>query len=174
MEIIIIVILLIILLVIWMISTQRKLTVMDENINNAMNQIGVQISSRFDVLMALLDFAKGYSTHEILILMETVKSRRCILTAKSTPNDVLGQERIIAEALDWVAVVAEQFPEFKENENYRKCVNAVDSYENMLRTSCLIYNDSVTKFNRAIRIIPTSLIAGVLGFRKRDYLDISI
>lgn len=42
----------VILLVLWAISTQRKLAVMDENINNAMAQIGVQLSSRFDVLTA--------------------------------------------------------------------------------------------------------------------------
>lgn len=42
----------VILLVLWAISTQRKLAVMDENINNAMAQIGVQLSSRFDALAA--------------------------------------------------------------------------------------------------------------------------
>lgn len=42
----------VILLVLWAISTQRKLAVMDENINNAMAQIGVQLSSRFDALTA--------------------------------------------------------------------------------------------------------------------------
>ena len=31
---------------------------MDENVSNAMSQIGVQLSSRFDALTALLDLAK--------------------------------------------------------------------------------------------------------------------
>ena len=47
----------------------------------------------------------------------------------------------------------------------------VDSYEKMVRTSRLIYNDSVTKLNREIRMFPVSLIAGMLGFRQRDYLE---
>ena len=34
------------ILVLWFISVQRKLVVMDENINNSMSQIGVQLSSR--------------------------------------------------------------------------------------------------------------------------------
>lgn len=49
---IIILAILVVLLVLWAISTQRRLTVMDENINNAMAQIGVQLSSRFDALTA--------------------------------------------------------------------------------------------------------------------------
>mgnify|MGYP000171637313 CR=1 FL=1 len=32
------------------------------------------------------------------------------------------------------------------------------------------YN-SVTKLNREIRMFPVSLIAGMLGFRQRDYLE---
>ena len=35
----------------------------------------------------------------------------------------------------------------------------------------MIYNDSVTKLNRELRMFPTSLFAGILGFRPRDYLE---
>ena len=166
----IIVVLLIVLLAIWMMSTQRKLVYMDENINNAMNQIGVQLSSRFDALTVLVDLAKGYAAHESQTLIETIKSGRSMITAKSTPNDVMAQERIISETLGRIAMVTEKYPELKADKNYTKCMDAVDSYEKMVRTSCLIYNDSVTKFNRAVRVIPTSFIAGILGFKQRDYL----
>ena len=167
----IIVVLLIVLLAIWMMSTQRKLVYMDENINNAMNQIGVQLSSRFDALTVLVDLAKGYAAHESQTLIETIKSGRSMITAKSTPNDVMAQERIISETLGRIAMVTEKYPELKADKNYTKCMDAVDSYEKMVRTSCLIYNDSVTKFNRAVRMIPTSFIAGILGFKQRDYLE---
>lgn len=50
-------------------------------------------------------------------------------------------------------------------------MNAVDSYEKMVRTSRLIYNDSVTKLNRQLRMFPTSLVGGIFGFRQRDYLE---
>lgn len=155
----------------WIISTQRKLVVLDENVSNAMSQIGVQLSSRFDALTALLDLTKGYAQHESETLIETIKSRRSVITAKSTPDDVLRQEGIISEALGRVAMVAEQYPELKANQNYMKTMDAVQTYENMVRTSRLIYNDSVTKLNREIRMFPVSIIAGMLGFQQRDYLE---
>lgn len=43
--------------------------------------------------------------------------------------------------------------------------------ENMVRTSRLIYNNSVTKLNRDIRMFPVFLIAGILGFSQREYLE---
>lgn len=156
---------------IWFMSTQRRLVVLDENINNAMSQIGVQLSSRFDALTALLDLTKGYAKHESETLIETIKSRRSVITAKSTPDDVLRQEGVISEALGRIAMVSEQYPELKADKNYLKTMDAVQTFENMVRASRLIYNDSVTKLNREIRMFPVSMIAGMMGFKQRDYLE---
>ncbi|HKM21475.1 MAG TPA: LemA family protein [Lachnospiraceae bacterium] len=158
-------------ILLWVMSTQRKLVVLDENISNAMSQIGVQLSSRFDALSALLDLTKVYAKHESETLIETIKSRRSVITAKSTPDDVLRQEGVISEALGRIAMVTEQYPELKANQTYIKTMDAVQTFENMVRTSRLIYNDSVTKLNREVRMFPVSMIAGMLGFRQRDYLE---
>ena len=50
-------------------------------------------------------------------------------------------------------------------------MEAANCYSRMVYTSSLIYNDSVTKLNRELRLFPTSLVAGLLGFRMRDYLE---
>jgi LemA protein len=157
--------------IIWVVSSQRRLVVLDENVSNAMCQIGVQLSCRFDALTALLDLTKGYAENESEKLIEAIKSRRSMITAKSTPDDVLRQDGIISETLDRLAMVTEQYPELKAEKSYIQTMNAVDTYENMMRTSRLIYNNSVTKLNREIRMFPISLIAGILGFQKRDYLE---
>lgn len=159
----------IIVLILWFIGTQRKLVMMDENINNAMSQIGVQLSSRWDALTSLLDLTKGYAEHEYKTLEDTVKARRAI-NMNSTPADVAGQENVITEALGRIMAVAESYPDLKANQNYGKTMDAVSQYENMVRTSRLIYNDCITKLNRTIRLFPTMLIAGILGFRQREYL----
>ena len=161
----------IVIIVLWVISTQRKLVVLDENISNAMSQIGVQLSSRFDALTALLDLTKGYAKHDSETLIETIKSRRIMITAKSTPDDVLRQEGVISETLGRIAMATEQYPELKANQKYIKTMDAVETFGNMVRTSRLIYNDSVSKLKREIRMFPVSMIAGMLGFRQREYLE---
>ena len=160
------------LLIVWMFSVQRKLVRMEENVNNTMSQIGVQLASRFDALTALLDLTNGYAAHESQMLIEMVRSYRSVITAASTLGDVLKQENLITEILGRVSVVTERYPDLKANENYAKWMNAVDSYENMVRTSRLIYNDSVTKLNREIRAFPISILAMILGFRRREYMEV--
>lgn len=157
--------------VIWTVSVRHRLTVMDENAGNAMNQLGVQLSSRFDALTALLDLTRGYADHESRTMIETIRSRRSAINAASTPDEVVKQEGMISDALGRVCAVAERHPALKADGNYARCMNAVDSYEKMVRTSRLIYNDSVTKLNRELQMFPASLLAGALGFRPRAYLE---
>lgn len=155
----------------WLVSTQRSLATLDENINNAMSQIGVLLSSRFDALTALLDLTKGYAEHEYKTISDTIKSRRTVITADSTAAEAKAQENLITEALGRINAVAEAYPELKANENYKETMNAVNQYEQSVRQGRLVYNDSVTKLNRKIRMFPTSLVAGMFGFSKRDYLE---
>jgi LemA protein len=159
-----------VILVLWFISTQRALAMLDENINNAMSQIGVQLSSRWDALSALLDLTKGYAEHEYKALSETIKARRPV-TADSSAKDAAEQENLLIGAMSRIMAVAEQYPTLKADASYQKTMDSVNQYEGMVRQSRLIYNDSVTKLNRRIRMFPTSLVAGMLGFAKRDYLE---
>ncbi len=158
------------IIILWFISVQRKLVSMDENINNALSQIGVQLSSRWDALTALLDLTKGYAEHEYKTISDTIKMRSSI-TSKSTAAEVNAQENILTEAMGKIMAIAESYPELKANENYIKTMDSVNSYEEMVRKSRLIYNDSVTKLNREIRMFPTSIAAGLLRISSRDYLE---
>ncbi len=160
----------VVLVVLWGVGAQRKLVALDENINNAMSQIGVQLSSRWDALSALLDLTKGYAEHEYTTLMDTLKQRRPI-TAASTAAEAGEQDGLLNSALGRLMAVAENYPELKANENYITTMDSVNQYENMVRQSRMIYNDSVTKLNRAVRQFPTSVIAGMMGFTQRAYLE---
>ena len=160
----------IVLVAIWAISVQRKLVVLDENICHAMNQIGVQLSSRFDALISLLFLTKDYARHESETLIETITSRRAVITGKSTPDDLLLQEKIILEALCRITMMTKEYKELNNNQTYIKAMDAIQVFDNMIRTSKLIYNDSVSKLNNEVRIFPTSIIAIILDFRKREYL----
>lgn len=161
----------ILLLALWAASCRRRLAVLDENVNSAMTQVGIQISSCFAALDPLLYLLKEYDPREFQILFETVRSRRSAITASSEVGDVLEQEDVIDQILDRVTAAADRYPALKAREHYAKYMSAVDGCEKMIRTSRLIYNDSVNKLNRELRMFPASLMAGIFGFHGRDYLE---
>lgn len=157
------------LLVLWVISVQRKLVSRDESVKNALSQIGVQQSSRWDALSALADMVRSYNEHEYNSLKDIISMRRNV-TMDSSAADVDAQEAGIASALRQINVVAEQYPDLKAEAMFGKTMDSVNVYENQVRMSRMVYNDSVTVYNRIIRQFPDSIVASLLHFSAKDYL----
>ena len=167
---IIIILAIVALLVLWVIGVQRKLVEKDELCKNALSQIGVQQTSRWDALTALVELVKSYNEHEYNTLRDVIAQRKNI-TGESTVAEAQAQEQVLTGLVRNINLVAEQYPELKANENYAKAMDSVNLYENQVRLSRMTFNDTVTKFNKEIRQFPTSIVAGMLGFKTRDYLD---
>ena len=160
------------ILVLWVISVQRKLVKQEEICKNGLSQIGVQQSSRWDALKALAELTKGYSDHEYKTITDTIAQRRPI-TGGSSSTDANAQENLFNQALSALNVVVERYPELKANETFIKTMDSVNTYTNQVRMSQMVYNDSVTNYNRLIRQFPDSIVASLFHFTQRDYLQVS-
>ena len=167
---VIIIIAIIVILVLWVISVQRKLVKQEEICKNSLSQIGVQLASRWDALKALAELTKGYSEHEYKTITDTIAQRRPI-TAASSSADANAQENLFSQAMQHLNVVIERYPELKANESFNKTMDSVNTYQNQVRMSQMVYNDSVTKFNQLIRQFPDSIVASLFHFTPREYLE---
>ena len=154
----------------WVISVQRKLVKQEEICKNSLSQIGVQLASRWDALKALAELTKGYSEHEYKTITDTISQRRPI-TAASSSADANAQEALFNDALSRLNLVVERYPELKANETYMKTMDSVNTYQNQVRKSQMVYNDSVTRFNQLIRQFPDSIVASLFHFTPREYLE---
>ena len=67
----------------------------------------------------------------------------------------------------------ERYPELKANETFIKTMDSVNTYQNQVRMSQMVYNDSVTKFNQLIRQFPDSIVASLFHFVPREYLNVN-
>lgn len=166
---IIIVIAVILLIVLWSVGVQRRLVSSDELCRNSMSQIGVQQQSRWDAISSLVKLTKSYNEHEYNTLVDVIRQRKDI-TRTSTAEDANRQEEFLAAAAAQIRLVAEQYPELKASETYGKTMDSLNTYENQVRMSRMVFNDTVTKYNRIVRQFPDSIVAGMLRFSVRDYL----
>ena len=149
---------------------QRKLVSKDEAVQNALSQISVQQSSRWDALSAMVELVKSYNEHEYNTLKEVIAMRKNI-TRSSSAAEVDAQEAGISAALKQINIVAEQYPQLKADAMFGKAMDSVNTYENQVRMSRMVYNDAVTIYNRIIRQIPDSIVASILHFETKDYLQ---
>ena len=157
-------------LVVWIIGVQNRLVKSDELCNNALKQINVQQISRFDALKALIKLTREYASYEADTLEKIVKERKIVSSPNPTAADINANEEALAAIGSKLIAVAEAYPDLKASANYQQTMKDIKDYEENVRLSRMTFNDTVTRFNQQVRVFPTSLAAGILGFAKRDYL----
>lgn len=170
MEIVMIIVLLIILVGIWVIMTRKKLACLEENVCHAMNQIGVQLDSRARTLEMLRKTTEKLAQGELPVSRQYENGNWEKIGADATPKQVMEQEKAMESITAQLGTVLEEHPEWKMQADCVTYLDALAGYEKMMCTSRLIYNDSVTRYNKAVRRFPANLIAWMLGFSRREYI----
>lgn len=168
--IIILIVLLLIIMLALGISTQRKLVHSDELCSNALSQIGVQQTSRWDALTSIAKLTKDYSAHKYETLMAVISKRQNI-TGKSALAEIDTQETLLNQVAGKLIAIGAAYPDLKANTVYITSMNNINNYENKVRISRMTYNDTITKYNRLVRQFPSSVFANMMGFSVRDYLE---
>ncbi len=157
-------------LVLWGIGVQNKLVQSDERCNNALKQINVQQVSRYDALKAIVNLTREYATYESETLEKVIAQRKITSSANPTVDDINANEAALQAMSAKLIAIAEQYPDLKANQNYQQAMQDIKQYEENVRLARMTFNDTVTKYNNQVRMFPGSVVAGILGFAKREYL----
>lgn len=165
----IIIIAIVVILVLWVISVQNKLVKQDEFCNNAIKQISVQQTSRYDALETAVNIAREENAIEGENYQKIIGMRRPS-SANPTVEEINATETALGGFAARLMAVAEQYPQLKGTEAYQDAMHKYFEYEENVRMSRMTFNDTVTQFNRIVRAFPGSVVASMLGFSRREYL----
>lgn len=165
--ILVVIIALVVIVLLYIYNTQRKLVSIDELCKNALSQIEVQLNSRWDALLALAKTAAQYAKHESETLINVINARRGANV--TTAEEAQQQQGELSQVVGRLLAIGEAYPDLKANDLYVKAMDSVNSYEENVRLSRQVYNDTATKMNRMVRMWPSSFVASMLNFREKDY-----
>lgn len=168
--ILIVIIALVVMVAMYIFKTQRELVNLDEMCKNALSQIAVQLNSRWDAVMNLAKMAAQYSKHESETLIKVIRERR--ISDITTPEQVNQQQGELQQVLGRLIAVGEAYPDLKAADLFRETMDGIKQYEENVRMSRMVYNDTATKMNRMVRQWPSSIVASMLHFDQKDYLKV--
>lgn len=160
---------LIIVIVIWFISTNNRFLSMNEKCEEALSGIDVQLTKRYDTLTKMLEVTKGYAKHEKETIFEAIKLRNP--NSCSSMQDRAECEAEMTNALKNINVVMEQYPQLKADTTFAQLNNAIADVEDNLQASRRTYNSNVKNINTYIVQFPSSIVAGIKHYEKRDYFE---
>ena len=165
---------LVVVLIVSIILTRNMFVVKEKKIerNNAL--VDVYLKKRFDLIPNLVEVCKGYSKHEKETLEKVTALRSSF---DNNPTDDNRKE--LNEVYKSLIALAESYPEIKAGDNYLKLQKELTNVENEIQASRRIYINSITDYNNSVMRFPSSMIAGIFGFKKYDlpkydYSDVSV
>jgi LemA protein len=143
----------------------NKLVKLNQQSDEAWSDITVQLKRRYDLIPNLVNTVKGYATHEKTVFEDVTKARTEAMGAQG-PADTAKAENAFSQTLKSLFAVAENYPQLKANENFQQLQDQLTDTEDKVMASRRFYNGVVRDFNTARKTLPTSLFAGILGFKK--------
>ena len=165
------------LIVVFLIFTYNALVRLRNMVDEAWNQISVQLKRRHDLIPNLVNAVKGYMDFEQETLTRVVEARTAAVSATERGPDNASQaaqaENFLTGALRQLFALVENYPDLKANQNVMQLQEELTTTENQIGFSRQHYNSTVREFNTTIQVFPNVLIAVPLGFRERDYFQIA-
>jgi len=132
--------------------------------DEAWSDITVQLKRRADLIPNLVNTVKGYASHEKSVFEDVTAARAATVSAQ-TPEEASKAEGDFQKTLKSLFAVAEAYPDLKANQNFLDLQAQLTDTEDKIQASRRFYNGVVRDFNTKRKVFPTSVFAGMLGFR---------
>ena len=118
-----------------------------------------------------METVKGYAAHEQGTFSAVTEARAAAQQAEG-PAAQAQAETALSGALGRLMAVAEAYPELRATENFQQLQAELGGTEDKIATARQVYNDTVLTYNNACQQVPTNIVAGVFGFRLREYFTV--
>jgi LemA protein len=141
--------------------------------DNAWADIDVQLKRRYDLIPNLVETVKGYAAHEKGTLEAVISARNRAMTAQG-PEAKGAAEGMLAGALRQLFALAESYPQLRAVESFTSLQNSLQQIEEALQNARRYYNAVVRDFNTRIHQVPGNMVAGLCGFKDREFFEITV
>lgn len=159
------------LLVVGLIVTYNGLVRTKIRVEEAWSDITVQLKRRVDLIPNLVETVKGYAKHEKSVFEEVTKARAA-MTGASSVAETAEADNMLTGALKSLFAVAEAYPDLKANTNFQDLQAELVDTEDKIQAARRFYNAAVREYNTKIKVFPTVIFAGMLGFSEREFFEL--
>lgn len=151
--------------------TYNSLVTLRVRVEEAWSDITVQLKRRLDLVPNLVETVKGYAKHEAGVFEKVTEARASVMNAKGV-QETAAAENQFEGALKSLFAVAEAYPDLKANQNFVELQRELVDTEDKIQGARRFYNSGVTALNTKIQMFPVNVVAGMFGFKSRDFFDV--
>lgn len=160
-------------------SFQNGLNTSYQDVKTKWADVQNQYQRRSDLIPNLVATVKGAAAHEQNTLTAVIEARAQATKININADD-LTPEKLkayqdaqgqLGAALGRLMAVSEAYPDLKANQNFLSLQDQIEGTENRITVARSNYNASVQTYNTKVTNFPTSLVAGMIGFKERPMFE---
>jgi LemA protein len=155
------------------ISIYNGLVRLNVTAGNAWSDIDVQLKRRYDLIPNVVETVKGYAGHERQTFEAVINARsRAVAVQGAGPAERAQAEGALAGALRGLFALAESYPQLRAVETFGQLQATLAQIEEAVQNARRYYNAVVRDLNTRIQQFPSNVIAGMFGFKEREFFEI--
>lgn len=167
-------ILVIVLFIIISVALYNGLVKMRIRVEEAWSDITVQLKRRYDLIPNVVSTVKGYATHEKEVFERVTEARANALASQGKGvHATAAAENEFEQTLKSLFAVAEAYPQLRASENFQQLQTELTDTEDKIMASRRYYNSAARDFNIKVDTVPSSIIAKMFGFKKREFFEVA-
>jgi len=155
----------------WAVAVYNRFIGLRVRAEESWRDVDTQLKRRWDLIPNVVEAVKGYATHEREVF-ERVTQARARAQSAATPKEQEAAETQLRGAMLNLFAVAEAYPELKANEGFLQLQSSLGELEDAIQKSRRYYNAIVRELNTALQVFPGSLVAGIFGFKPREFFTL--
>lgn len=156
---------------IWLIATYNRLQSTTQHLRESWSDVEVELQRRYDLIPNLVATVKGYAAHERETLERVIELRNRAAANHERPDRQSRDEQALDAGLDRLLAVAEAYPDLKADSNFLELQRELANTEDRIAAGRRFYNGNVRELNQLCVTVPSSLVAGVLGFERQGFFE---
>jgi LemA protein len=156
--------------------TYNNLVKSDEGVKKTWSDLQSAYQRRIDLVPSLVSVVKGSSGFEMKTLEDLMNARskaQQIIISSNTADyqsyqHVETAQGEVAQSVNRVIAIAEKYPDLKSTKNYLYLQAQLEGTERRIKVSRNDFNSFVAEYNKKARQFPSSLVAGIFGFKPKE------
>lgn len=150
----------------------NKAVVKQEDAKLSWSNVESSYQRRNDLIGNLVKTVQGAADFERGTLTDVIEARSKATQVTVDPANITPEQMAqfqqaqsgVSSALSRLLVSVERYPELKANQNFLQLQSQLEGTENRINVARDRYNESVTDYNKYIRVFPNTIFAGWFGF----------
>ncbi|MCK4518660.1 MAG: LemA family protein [Candidatus Omnitrophica bacterium] len=141
-------------------------------VNNVFASVDTLLKKRYDLIPNLVSTVQQYMEHERGTLTDITELRAKAMSGNVSENERVNLENKMSKLLGGIMVAVENYPQLKANENFMQLQRSMNEIEEQISAARRSYNAAVTDYNNAVEMVPTNVMASIMGYKLRELFEI--